>query len=670
LAIWVCTAISETRPLRFAQNDQTKSFPGLQTTLDSNPYCLYAVWIDPADRFCRTDFLQAASTLSVQLIVTDTTLPPFRSTPTSRQKPSSVTTTTPTSGPSTAALIAAAGAPTPPPAPRPSITDYLTDGSLARLVHQLTQLTGVSIELRDARGWLITPASDPTHPWQILDDGPERACDPKNLYFPLKLSGETIGSLVIRPGDPSLSANAREKLAAVVELLASTSAELVGYEAEVRDRMHELQVLHKLGNMISRADSVERILSVALESALDVLGLDAGNIVLLKEDGDGVLSQDENDLQHVAWRNLSSEWLRHPQGVSKDRLFDTLALKGEIVISEDLLTDPRVLILDRIRQEGLVTAINAGLVFQSQPIGVMRLYAKSRRTFTEQDKRLLKSIADQVAVAIEQSRLLRLQQDRAKAQRQMELAADVQRRMLPRVAPTLPRLDVAAKYTPSLELGGDFYDLFELNGHLGIAIGDVSGKGVAAALLMSSVRASLRAYVQDLYDLDEVVARVNVAMCRDTHEREFSTLWYGVIDPAKLRLTYCSAGHEPPMVVRMPGRSSHRTPKETDIDELGVGGMAVGIDPHQRYQRGVFDLHARDVLLAYTDGIIDARSFTNERFGRSRLRQSLLTILTNEPDATATRIVELIQWELRKFAGLKTRFDDETMVVLRVGEKA
>ena len=90
-------------------------------------------------------------------------------------------TTTPTTSNATAALLAAVGAPTAPAsAARPSITDYLTDGSLARLVNQLSQLSGVDIELRDARGWLITPSTDPSHPWQILDDGPERACDPKN----------------------------------------------------------------------------------------------------------------------------------------------------------------------------------------------------------------------------------------------------------------------------------------------------------------------------------------------------------------------------------------------------------------------------------------------------------------------------------------------------------
>ena len=94
--------------------------------------------------------------------------------------------------------------------------------------------------------------------------------------------------------------------------------------------------------------------------------------------------------------------------------------------------------------------------------------------------------------------------------------------------------------------------------------------------------------------------------------------------------------------------------------------MAVGVDAHQRYQRGIYDLQPGDVLVNYTDGIIDARNFTSERFGRARLRAAVLRILNAEPDANAQRLVDLIQWELRRFAGLTTRADDETMVVLKV----
>src|SRR6185369_7711707 len=195
-------------------------------------------------------------------------------------------------------------------------------------------------------------------------------------------------------------------------------------------------------------------------------------------------------------------------------------------------------------------------------------------------------------------RLLKLQERESRIQRQVQLAADVQQRMLPRRLPSLPRLDAAARYVPSFELGGDFYDFIELERNLGIAIGDVVGKGIAAALLMSAVRASLRAHVQDIYHIDDVLSRVNAALCRDTLDNEFATLWYGVVDTEKLRFTYCSGGHEPPLVFRA---VKGRPPAAADIDELSIGGMAVGIDPTQRYQRGTYDLHPGDVILAYTD---------------------------------------------------------------------
>src|SRR5690606_34432825 len=245
-------------------------------------------------------------------------------------------------------------------------------------------------------------------------------------------------------------------------------------------------------------------------------------------------------------------------------------------------------------------AAHAGLVFQDKALGVIRLYARHPRDFSEADKRLLKSIAYQAAVAVEQARLLKMQERDARIQRQVQLAADVQRRMMPRRLPQFARLDVAARYVPSFELGGDFYDFIELDRNLGIAIGDVVGKGIAAALMMSGLRSSLRAHVQDVYHIDDVLSRVNAALCRDTLDNEFATLWYGVIDTEGLRLTYCSGGHEPPLIVRAtPGRA----PTEADIDCLSVGGMAVGIDPTERYQRGTYDLRPGDVFLAYTDGV-------------------------------------------------------------------
>lgn len=251
--------------------------------------------------------------------------------------------------------------------------------------------------------------------------------------------------------------------------------------------------------------------------------------------------------------------------------------------------------------------------------------------------------------------------------RQLRLAASVQRRMLPRAMPNQPPFDIAAHYAPSYDLGGDFYDFLELGGHLGILVGDVVGKGVPAALLMSAVRASFRAYAQDVYHIDEVLRRVNRALVRDTLDNEFATVWYGVVDPQSLRLTYCGAGHDWPLLVRVP---RDRPVEDRDVQRLTADGMALGIDEDQKYPKGTFQLQPRDVLLIFTDGLHDATNFEGKRFGGTRLRNAVVEVLAAEPEASATRIVDHVLAQVRQHTGLSGRSDDLTVVVMRVGERA
>ncbi|QOJ00031.1 MAG: SpoIIE family protein phosphatase [Phycisphaeraceae bacterium] len=538
-----------------------------------------------------------------------------------------------------------------------SIREFITDGSLASLCGEISRLVGVRVELRDRAGRVVARTGEA---------GPEDPA-PGSVSVPLVVSEETIGALVIEPGEPTLREGARRALESVVYYVSKTSAELCEHELELRHKVKELSALFRLTQMLSHAQGTDRVLESSIETAMDVLDLSAGSVVLLKEDADGLSGSSEEDLIYKVSKNLSRRWLDCPTPLSKDRVFDRLAMSGEVVVSEDLRTDSRTQIKGLIEEEGLVSAIQAGLIFHGRPLGVIRLYSREPRSFTEADRRLLSSIAQHAAVAVEQARLLRLQEEERRIQRQVQLAADVQRRMLPSRVPQVPGLDVAARYIPSFELGGDFYDFLELNGHLGIVVGDVVGKGIAAALLMSAVRASLRAHAEEVYDLDTVVSRVNAALCRDTLDNEFATLWYGVVDPSTMRLTYCCAGHDPPWVVHVP---KHRAPNTTEIDELSVGGMVVGVDRSQRYQRAVFDLRPGDVFIAYTDGVTDATSFNREKFGKKRLRKAVLDILTQEPEAPAARVLDLIQWEVRRFTGLSNRVDDETLVVMRVTEAA
>lgn len=543
-----------------------------------------------------------------------------------------------------------------------SITEFLTDGSLAALCAELASLTGLEVELHDHRGQAIRRTGEAS--WSI---GEARLAESAaRTRFPLVLGAQEIGSVVVGPGEPRLGTDARQRMEGALRLLVQAAGELIQHEEELRHRIREIGALAHMSQMLGRADGPEKVLQVALDSALEVLELDAGSVVLFREDAAGGLAELEEDVQLKASRNLSRDWLERTTPLSKDRLFDRLASRGEVVVSEDLAGDPRILIAEQAAKEGLRAAVHAGLIFKGRALGVMRLYARRVRSFDAWEQRMLQSLAMQAAAAVEQARLLRFEQEEQRVQRQLQLAANVQKRMLPRGVPSIPQLDVAAKYVPSFELGGDFYDFIDLGGHLGVVIGDVVGKGIAAALLMSSVRASLRAHTQKIYDMDEVVARVNQALCMDTKENEFASLWFGVIDPQRLRLTYCSAGHEPPLVVRMP---PDRAPQASDVDELSVGGMVVGIDPRQRYQRALFDLRPGDVIVAYTDGVPDAMNFGGERFGKKRVLSGVLAALGENWHATAAQVVERILWEVRQFSGLSTRNDDQTIVVVRVPEK-
>lgn len=536
---------------------------------------------------------------------------------------------------------------------RASIEDFLTDGSLVTLCEELSRLTGASIRLRDADGRrIVSPPSGPG--WVAL--GPESE-ESEEERFELFADGEIIGALCA----PRVSMD-NPRLRAVLTLLASTVTEVCDREVELQHRLREMSVMYRLSSLLARAASVDEVLRMGLDSALEVLELDAGTVVLLPETADGGLSRDEADLVHKASRNLSHDWLMCPLPLSRDRVFDRLALAGDVVAVEDLSRDARVAIADRAAAEGLASFLSAGLIFRDRPIGVIRLYAKRTRAFPASERRLLQSIAQQLAVAVEQARLLKIQEEDKRIQGQLQLAADVQRRMLPRMSPASGRFDLSARWVPTFELAGDFYDFIDLEGRIGIAVGDVVGKGIAAALLMASARAWIRAYSQESADVRDVVARVNLDLCRDTLVNEFVTLWYAIADESTLDLSFCSAGHEPPFVARRGADGG------VEIIDLRAGGMVAGVEPEAEYERGSFRLQPGDTLVACTDGLIDSRNFSGDKFGRARLTTSVAAIARDRPDASATEVIEHVLRDVRHFAGLADRDDDLTLVVLRVRE--
>ncbi len=545
------------------------------------------------------------------------------------------------------------------------LSEFMTDGSLAGMCASLSVLTGVTVELLDEQGQrvvhkadkgLVRVAGDPAwslDPWSEARDVLGEV--------PIMVGGQPIATMRVS-SEVAVSTELIGHLMTALSQLSRTAAEFCEISLAQRRGLDELGVLFDLTSLMVDGTDESVVLERALESALHILSLDAGSIVLLPEGEDERLGDDEHDLVLRGSVGLSEAWTASDETLSHNREFDRRALAGEVVTVEDLRRHDSVRIPEMVRAEGVVSFVCSGLLVRGAPLGVLRLYGLRPRTFNDTEQRLVRSIAQQAAASVHLARLLKLRRREREYERQMRMAAQVQQRMLPSGLPQFDGLDIAARYQPSFEVGGDFYDVFKTpradRRKLGFAVGDVVGKGVPAAMLMASVRTSLRAHADSVSCVEEVMERVNRDITRDTDVGEFATIWYGVIDPVKLTLRYTSAGHPPTFIVRAAGR---------EVEELTRGGLVAGIDEHAAYGSTTVQLGRGDTVVAYTDGIDEAMSFSGERFGKAGIYAAVNEALQRNAAASAADVIEHLFWSLRQFAGLQTRPDDATAVVIRVG---
>jgi len=471
---------------------------------------------------------------------------------------------------------------------------------------------------------------------------PVRAAAIQDLATKLQLPPAQVRTIVDAVNQESLV----QRTASVqfLYLLANAISRLCEQEIQLRRRIIELSTLFNISNMLTEARGLQQTLDRVTFSVTEALNVKACSLRLLDD------QRDEMVIKSVY--NLSEAYLHKGPIMLRQSGVDREALEGNVVYIPDIATDPRIIYRDDGRREGIVSVLCTALIYKDRPIGVLRVYSAERKEFSDFEVKLLQSISGQAAAAIENARLQQETVEKERLQRQVQIAAEVQRRMIPAGAPVVPGFDIAALYAPCFELGGDFYDFIEFGtSTLGIAVADVVGKGLPASLLMASVRAAIRAYANDIYDLDEIIARVNRAMVADTRSNEFITLWYGTLNYARRQLTYCAAGHDPALLVR-----------DGTIQELSASGMVLGVDSSERYIKEVLQLQPGDLIFIYTDGLSDAVSFSGEKFGKARVRDTLLRYR----ECTAEQICQNMIWETRRFVGLNRRTDDTTLVAVRV----
>jgi len=313
---------------------------------------------------------------------------------------------------------------------------------------------------------------------------------------------------------------------------------------------------------------------------------------------------------------------------------------------------------EKRRLQALDAQVLVALSGREDLIGVMVLGPKqSQEPYSGNDLRLLQSVGAQAGLALENTELLaKLSAEAAKRERinrELEIAHEVQERLFPQDYPPIAGVDYCGYCRPALGIGGDYYDFIHLkSGKLGIAVGDVSGKGVSAALLMSNLHASLRGQTMaQVSDLSVLMRNINVLMYEASTSNRYATFFYGEYDPATRLLQFVNAGHNAPMLVR-----------GAECIRLEAGGPVVGLLKQAEYQQMSFQLQPGDILVGYTDGISEAMTVADEEWGEERMLEAIAACR----ERPAREMIEIILQGADTFTAGAPQYDDMTLSVAKV----
>ena len=406
--------------------------------------------------------------------------------------------------------------------------------------------------------------------------------------------------------------------------------------------------LYQLTTLVAGDFSLQQVLDKLTEAAVKIIGVKACTIRLLDEQAGEMKMRSSYGL---------SEKYRNKGPVSKDDIVIRQAFEGKAVVLDDMRVDGRVKYKQATKDEGLVSQLTVAMEFRGKAIGVLRLYSPKSKRFTEEDINLARSVASQCAVAITNAKLYAEALEGSRIAEQMRLAGVIQRRMIPQDAPKIHGLDIAAKFIPCFDVGGDFYDFIKIDDNrLILVIADVMGKGIPAAIMTSSFRGAVRAYTDCencKLAISQIIDKLNKMACRECRVGEFVSLFYAIIDTAKMKVTYCNCGHEPGLILR-----------NGQVVELDVGGLVLGVDNNACYKIGEIDIEIDDTLLFYTDGLTDAFNYDGQVWGR----QMLLDVIGPTMCGGATEVLNNILGYRRRFVGLARQVDDTSIIVVNANK--
>ncbi len=409
---------------------------------------------------------------------------------------------------------------------------------------------------------------------------------------------------------------------------------------DARRRAAEQRQLYEVSKKLSSTLKIEEVLKQILDSLKLVVGFTAGGVFLIDEKKDEVKT-----IFSQGYERGNREFLQLKMGQG---LVGWVARSGKAVNVPDVAEDKRYV----PGHPDTKSEIAVPIEIDGRILGVLNLESDERDFYGTNDLDLLTAFASAAAISIERAMLHDRMVENKRLEEQLKIARQIQLSFLPNRDPDIPGYEISGVNIPSGGVGGDYFDFIKIiDNQMGIAIADVSGKGIPAALIMASYRASLIAEIRNNYAIRTICKKVNSLLYESVEQGNFVTAFYGVLDSKNDIFTFSNCGHNPPIHIKSDGR----------VEYLKEGGVAFGVVKDSDYEERPIFLQTGDMLAFYTDGVTEVNNEKGIEFGE----KSLLETLKDFRKFPAREVHRKIVQTVRDYASPDHVFDDLTMIIVK-----
>jgi sigma-B regulation protein RsbU (phosphoserine phosphatase) len=410
----------------------------------------------------------------------------------------------------------------------------------------------------------------------------------------------------------------------------------------LRKAVEELSILNDLARVISSTMTQDAVIEAVVKRAVRATGGQQGMITMVDEQSPTemkTLIRAQNSASNIQTFHLNQN------------ILGWMMINKKPLLANDLHNDPR---FSGVQVEGSFhSLLCVPLLVKNRMIAILAVFNKKDTVaFSEDDKRLLSIIAAQSAQILENARLYEQEKDLQRMQEEIRFAAKIQSELLPKEFPRIPGYDIAGKSIPAQAIGGDYFDFIPVDKtRIAVTLGDVTGKGLPAAMLMSNVQATLRGQTLVSNSPKEVIIRSNRLLYMSTSAEKFVTLFYGILDTENHSFWFSNAGHDNPYVLSPAG----------EIRRLKTGGTVLSVMEEFPYEEEKVEIPKDEVVVIYSDGITEAMNAADELYGEERL----LEVLQKVKGQSAIEIIDAVIAGARAHAGKHPQSDDMTIVVVK-----